>query len=1004
MQNEEQRSVARAAFNEAYASLNAAQKEAVDAIEGPVMVIAGPGTGKTQILTLRIAKILLETQMDPGNILALTFTDAGVKAMRERLHRYVGAEAYQVAIYTFHGFAERLIRDYPDAYTRVIGGRPAGDLDKVSLIETILDDSQFRLLRPLGNLSYYVPHIIRMLGSLKKEYITPDVFSQIIAKQEEELLGIEKIHEKGAHKGKVRGEYTKKENAIKKNRELLLVYRQYESLLNDRRLYDFEDMIVETVKALEANEDMLRDLQETYQYVLADEHQDVNGSQNRILELLCSFHDQPNIFVVGDEKQAIYRFQGASLENFLYFEDIFRNTKRISLTENYRSGQVILDAAHSLVAVQDGPLSLLRVPLTAMAAGESGVERRDFSHQAVEDSWVVQNIALQLEDGVPPEEIAVIVRTNKEVERFASLLRKEGIAAEASADGDILDHPITHAVLSLIEAVVSSHDEMPLFSLIHGAYWKIGTNDLIRIARARSYGNSLNAILSSKQTLLELGVEHQEEALNVVATLEEARRREVSEAPHRVLEFLLQKSGFLDHVLSQDSVEGSRVVRRLYDEVEEMVMQDKAATLRNVSTIFSLRREHRLPLNAPYIATHAKAVQVMTAHKSKGLEFTAVFVPHAVDSIWGGSVKRTYFDIPLTKRTDESEFEAIDDERRLLYVAMTRTKKRLYLTHAGMNTDGKALIASRLLESIDEAYVQSVLTEAQEAAFDPLAEMRKSVPNTAIDIELFKTHLSGKGMSATALNNYLRSPWDYVYRNVLRVPEVQALPMQFGTAIHGVMEWVSAVYASTQKIPNTTEIKESLERELGRLPITPAEFVRLHEKGLEALVGYVGHIAKAMPKESKVEFTVHVPLPTGLSDFPEVLLTGKIDRLDFDENGNVELVVDYKTGKPKTRNEIEGKTQSSNGDYKRQLVFYALLLSLYEEERYACRRGKLSFIEPDAKGVIHEEVFEITDEDIDELKGEIIRVTREIVAGSFLEEPCDEKSSNYCHLVKMLVG
>lgn len=989
-------------FDEAYTSLNAAQKQAVDTIDGPVMVIAGPGTGKTQILTLRIAKILIETDMQPNNILALTFTDAGAKAMRERLHRYIGAEAYQVGIYTFHGFAERLIREYPDAYIRVIGGRPASDLDKVTIIETILEDSQFKLLRPIGNPAYYISHINRIIGSLKKEYITPDGFSEIIATQEQELLGIEKIHEKGAHKGKVRGEYSKKEKSIDKNRELLSVYRLYEALLTEKRLYDFEDMIVETVQALQSNEDMLRDLQETYQYVLADEHQDVNGSQNRILELLCNFHDAPNIFVVGDEKQAIYRFQGASLENFLYFEDIFKNTTRISLTENYRSGQTILDAAHSLVAVEEGPLLDLRVPLTAKAVSESTVVRRDLSHQAVEDSWVVSEIQSLLTENIPPEEIAVIVRTNREVEQFATLLRKEGIAVEASADGDILDHPITHAIQSFIDAVVQSHNQVSLFTLMHGAYWGIGSNDLIKIASARSYGTTLWSILSSEDTLKELGVEHITEAQNIVKTLEEARKREVSEAPHRVLEFLLQESGFLDHILATDPLESSRVVRRLYDEIEKMVLYDKKSSLKEVNEVFARYREHRISLNAPYISTNTSAVQVMTAHKSKGLEFTAVFVPHAVDTVWGGSARRTYFDIPLSKHVEDESIDPIDDERRLLYVAMTRAKKNLYLSYAEQNTEGKTLIASRLFDDIDATYVQQKDSTDIESAFDPAQTITKQVPEHTIDTDLLSTHLRTKGLSATALNNYLRSPYDYLYRNVLRVPEVQALPMQFGTAVHGVMEWVSATVATSGKMPSATEIKQNLETELSRLPITENEFVRLHEKGFAALLAYTQHIEGTIPKDSKVEFAIHTTLQTGLPEFPELPLTGKLDRLDFDAQGNLAMVVDYKTGKSKTRNDIEGNTKSSNGDYKRQLTFYALLLSLYEDERYACRTGKLSFIEPDSKGVIHEEVFEITHEEIETLKLEIIRVTKEIISGEFLTTVCDDTQSSYCHLANLL--
>jgi len=991
------------AFNEAYAALNPAQKRAVDTIEGPVMVIAGPGTGKTQVLALRIAKILLETQMDPSNILALTFTDAGVKAMRERLHKYIGTQAYQVSIYTFHSFAERLIRDYPDAYLRVIGGRPASDLDKVSLVEAILSDGNFKLLRPLGDPSYYVSPIIRILGVLKKEYITPDIFVEIIERQEKELLAIEKVHQKGAHTGKVRSEYTKKEKTIAKNRELLRVYRAYEALLNQKRLYDFEDMIVETVKALEHNEDMLRDLQETYQYVLADEHQDVNGSQNRILELLCNFHTRPNIFVVGDEKQAIYRFQGASLENFLYFEDVFTDTQKIDLTLNYRSGQQILDAAHSLIAVDDGPLAALRLPLVAEKVESSEVERREFSHQAVEDSWVIGEVESLLDRGTLPEEIAIIVRTNKEVEQFAALLRKEGIAVEASADGDILDHPITHAILNLIDATVSSHNEKALFALLHGSYWGITTNDVIKIVSARSYGNSLHSILSDESKLQELKVEHLNAAMNIVATLEEARSKESLEAPERILEFLLQKSGFLDHAITHDPIEAGRVIRRIYDEVQGMTLESKAATLKQVHAVFELHKKHRLPLNAPYISTHSNAVRVMTAHKSKGLEFTAVFVPHAVDTLWGGSVKRNYFDIPLTQHVNTALFDPIDDERRLFYVALTRTKRQLYLSCAETNTEGKVLVASRLLESLEKKYVKRKETRAEENGFDPLDHLKKGATPVSVDAELFKTHLEKKGLSATALNNYLRSPWDYVYRNVLRIPEVQALSMQFGTAIHGVMEYLSFAYASTQKMPSITQLKAHLEKELLKLPITATEFTQLHEKGLEVLVGYTQHIAQAMPAESKVEFALQVSLQTGLENFPEVSLTGKIDRLDFDGKGNVILVVDYKTGKYKTRNEIEGKTKNSNGDYKRQLTFYALLLSLYDKEGYACKKGMLTFVEPDAKGVIHEEFFEISEEEIDVLKNEIIRVTQEITTGSFLTTPCDPSVSNYCTLAAHLL-
>ncbi|MCA9357487.1 ATP-dependent helicase [Candidatus Nomurabacteria bacterium] len=991
----------RAAFKEAYASLNAAQKQAVDTIEGPVMVVAGPGTGKTQILTLRIANILLQTDTSPDSILALTFTESGAKAMRERLRKYIGAEAYRVPIYTFHGFAQNLISKYPDSYHRVIGGRPASDLDKIHILETILDGGEVKHLRPIGDPVYYVPHILRIIGQLKQEYITPEKLVEIIARQETELEGVEKIHTKGAHKGKVRGEYAKLEKSLVKNRELHYVYIQYEALLNDKKLYDFEDMIVETVKALSTDEEMLRDLQENYQYILADEHQDVNGSQNKILELLASFHDSPNIFAVGDEKQAIYRFQGASLENFLYFKEQFVGTKVISLTENYRSGQTILDAAHSLVEVEDGPLKELRVPLMAKAVAESSLSQREFSHQAVEDDWVSSMINKAVAQGTAKSEIAVIVRTNREVEVMSTLLRKAGLTVTASADGDILRHPITQAIQGLIDVVVGN-SEVALFTVLHGAYWGIDNNDLLKVLSARSYSQSLWSMLSSQEKLAELGVVDVETLFNVTTVIEEARKREVHEAPHRVLEFLLQKSGFLDHVIAYDPFEGTRVVRRLYDEIEELVLRDGAGSLRAVSKVLATRLSYGLPLNAPYIATDTDSIQVMTAHKSKGLEFEIVFVPHLTDNGWSGATKKKYFDIPLAAHLENVSTEFIEDERRLLYVAMTRAKKFLYISSSETNADNKKLIQARLLDDMDRSLIEVCNTSKEEAIFDPVDSLNHASKAIALDANLVKNLLAERGFSATSLNNYLRSPWDYFYRNVLRIPETQALPMQFGTAVHNVLEYSSRLRTKTGSLPSDSDVKRRLEQELNKLPVSTEEYSRLLDKGLVALMAYLPHLEANLTKETKEELSLRVYLPTGIPELPELILTGKLDRIDIDENGKAVRVVDYKTGKPKSRNVIEGNTKDSDGGYKRQLVFYALLLSLYDDDRYQCREGVLSFVEPDAKGVIKEESFVVTDEEIAELKVSIIEATREIISGQFLNQTCDDSKSDYCHLVRLL--
>lgn len=996
-----QKEVLEKAFTEAYNKLNSEQKRAVDTIEGPVMVIAGPGTGKTQILTLRIANILLQTDVTPSSILALTFTESGAKAMRERLLQYVGSVAYQVPIFTFHGFASMLIREYPEAYEHIIGGRPVSDVERVKIIETCLQSGS-SLLRPTGNPTYYTGPVGKIISELKKEYVSPDVFRNIIAQQETVLGEVEQFHSKGAHKGKVRGEYTKAQKNIEKNFALLEVYRLYESSLRAAHLFDFEDMVSDTVTALEKNEDMLRDLQERYQYLLADEHQDVNGSQNKIIELLVSYHEHPNVFVVGDEKQAIYRFQGASLDNFLYFKDRFVDTEIISLTENYRSGQTILDAAHSLVAIESGPLSVLRVPLRAASVESSLATKQTFSHQVVEDDWVVDSIADHIKSGINPKEIALIVRSNKEVETFTTLLRKRGIVAEASADGDILAHPIMRTIEALLQAVVNPTDERALAEILHGAYWGISVSDMTRVLAARSYSELLSDILQNPGRLDELGIIDTAALMRIMTVLVGAREQMVNLPPHRVLEFILRESGLLDYVMARDPFESTRVVRRCYDEVESLVIRDEVATLRQVTELFARRRLYGLPMFVPYLKTDASAVQVMTAHKSKGLEFSIVYIPHVHDGGWGGRVARKYFTIPLGNDSTADLAEAFDDERRLLYVAITRAKTGVYISSSDMSIESKVLAPSRLLALITGDLLLNTSTEKYESAYNPLSGLLVAKTLPLYPVERLQELFFARGFSATSLNNYLNNPWDYVYRNLLRLPEPQSLSMQFGTVVHSVLETVAKHFSRCGESLSDTKIKQTLEQTLGKLPLSTAEYTSLHEKGLKVLYPYIDYMMKTLPQQTRIEMSIRVLFETGVPAFPLLPLSGKLDRIDLGEDGYASRVVDYKTGKPKTRAVIEGDTASSDGSYKRQLVFYALLLSLHGDDRYICRDGLLTFVESDAKGVIREELFTVTSEEIEELKETISQAVQAFVAGDFVNDKTIQAKSAYAHLLALI--
>ena len=989
-------------FNEAYSNLNAEQRSAVDTIEGPVMVIAGPGTGKTQILTLRIANILLKTDTRPENILALTFTDSGVRAMRSRLTSFIGSDAYSVPIHTFHSFAGELIRNYPDAYKNIVGGRPASELEKIHIIENLLEEKVYKQLRPHGDHRYYVGPILSAITTMKRENISPDRLAEANNAQAERLNQIEKIHSKGAHKGKVRGEYLEAEKFLERNQELLYIYQRYVSELRSSRLFDFEDMILDTIEALKTNEEMLLDVQEKYQYILADEHQDVNQSQNLLIKIVASYHEQPNVFVVGDEKQAIYRFQGASLENFLFFEDAYRSASIIALTNNYRSDQRILDAAHDLIATDDPKLKDLRVPLIANKALDAVLSRQVFAGRAIEDGWLIDQIKMHHEKGVKWSDMAVIVRTNKEIEHLARLMRKAEIPVAPSTDSDVLLHPIFLSLKKLLKVLINKTDEVALSEILQAPYWQIASGDLIQVFLARSYDNHLSEIIAEEDRLIEAGVKNPESVLRVHKVLTSARSLELTETPAQVLEFLINESGFLNYVLEQSIYDGVRVVRRFYDEIEFMYAKKDASNLKEVVKQFELLEQYKLPLTVPFIQTSSEAVNLLTAHKAKGLEFEVVMIPHLNDNVWGGSARSSLFQLPITKQivdAKSAKAEAEDDERRLFYVAITRAKRVLECSYSLVNEEGRDLSPSRFLVELEEKIKNNEKVTEYESNFAPLSNLLP-LPKSQVDADFLRLTLAKRGWSATSFNNFCKSPWEYIYKNALRIPTLKTPNLQFGTALHSVLENVVNTW-SLQRTVSDSEVKKLLENALGKFPLTTAEFTRQHERGLTALMAYLPQLKNSLGHSVRTEYHIRATLETGIVDFPEVTLKGNFDRLDFSEDGRAIRVVDYKTGKAKTKGQIEGKTKGSDGRYKRQLVFYALLLSLQKDQNFHCKLGQLAFVEPDKKGILREEEFMITETEINDLKKAIIEATKAVITGSCLEIPCDPKVCEHCHLVQV---
>lgn len=981
-------------FSQLYKELNFAQREAVDWIEGPVMVVAGPGTGKTQILTLRIANILRQTDVEPGNILALTFTEAGITAMRRRLAEIIGSRAYSVVINTFHGFCNNIIKTYPGEFPRIIGSASINEVDQLSILGEIINSMVLKELKPFGDTLYYLRSIISSINDLKREGVDYKKFQKIVKQELKDFNAIEDLcYTEGAYKGKIKGRYQKQLRQIKKNRELAKVYQEYQKQLDKKRLYDYSDMIMEVLRELSQNKNLLLILQEQHQYILADEHQDTNNAQNRIMELLCSFHKNPNIFVVGDEKQAIFRFQGASLENFNYFKKLYPEAKLVVLDKNYRSSQTILDSAHSLIA---GP-KLLQAAVKRI---NKKISVLAFSRADVEQYGVAKEIKKKLVAGVKPQDMAVIYRENKDAFGFARIFEKVGIPFSIESNIDILSDTDVKKLLFLLESINEFGSEEKLLKAMHVDFLEIRPLDIYKIANYRSK-NKIFAfdILRSGKMLKSLNLESGDKISEFYKNLSRWKSEEKNKGFLEFFETVINESGFLTSILkSKNAIEKLDVLGGLFDEVKTLVEKHKDYNLSDFLRYLDIVKNHSVFIKKGSTAVLAKRVHMMTAHGSKGREFDYVFIINAIDGHWGN--KRHYELLQLPARVfslsggNLDQGNGDDDERRLFYVALTRAKREVFVTYAKTGPDRQDQLPSRFIGEIKPELIDSAEVSNYEKDFDkhkdiffiPGKPLGADIKSKDFIRELFLE----RGLSVTALNNYLKCPWQYFYVNLLRIPRAKSKPEMYGTAVHGTLkDFFDGLKngRSGKKL-----LLDRLNYYLNREALSEKDLERTLVKSRASLSGYYDFYKDSWATNTISELNI----PAVMLD--NVRLNGKIDKVEFTGMGKEVNVVDYKTGRPKTRGEIEGKTKNSDGNYKRQLVFYNLLLDRYEKGRYKMQSADIDFVESDDKKRYKKEHFIIAKEEIKELIGLIRKTADEILNLKFWDKICDEKDCGFCAL------
>lgn len=991
-------------FEKAYEMLNAEQREAVDTIEGPVMVIAGPGTGKTQILTLRIANIIKQTDTDPHNILALTFTEAAATNMRKRLQQLIGQPALQVKITTFHAFANEVISMYPDAFPEIIGSLPITEVDRLQLIEQIILDLPLDILRPFGDTMYYARTIMSAIGTLKQEGVTPEQFSSMV---EEALSRFNQIndlyYDSGAHQGKMKGKYQREAKQINKNKELAMCYAEYQQRLRDQRNYDFADMLMETVAALNRDENLRLELQETYQYILVDEHQDSNNAQNKILELLADYHEQPNLFVVGDDKQSIFRFQGASLQNFYYFRDKYTEAKLVTLTQNYRSTQSILDSAHHVLA---GPVALQ----SNNGADERPVHIMVTPDPDAERYVVARHIGQLIEEGIEPAEIAVLYRNNGDAFAMADILGRLGISYAIESDQNIFKDPFVRRTLTILRAVAEYGRDESLAALLHVSLFGLDHLDVFKLIRSAGSRRKfrLYDLLRDKKLRRDLDLAQDDMVAELFANLEHWIKLDKNRDLITTCEAIVRESGLLSEALSAESGQNNmELLQSLFTEIQSLYQGNPDASLKDLFIYLDTAEKHNLSVLKKHHRGSRQAVRLLTMHRSKGLEFEYVFIVNAFAGHMGG--RRSMNLLPLLPQVFSlsSNYEDIDDvddadERRLFYVAITRAKQAVFISFPEVNHEGREVLPSPFIAEINDDLLEYIDVSNLVKDFQdekPLLTREVSVQKASIINPDYLADLFTKtGLSVSALNNYLRSPWQYLYRNLLRIPQAPTKHQGYGIAVHAAIHDLFEARKRGEHKGAAFLTQQFNKHLAGEQYLSDKEFAEAQKKGEEELSQWFNHYHQSWTRETFNELRINGVYLDG-----EIRLTGVLDKVEFVSETEV-VVVDYKTGKPKSRNDLLGETKSSTGDYYRQLVFYKLLLRYWQGGRYTMVAGEIDFVSPDGKGAFHKERFEIPDSDVDHLEQVIRDMADDISAGTFLEQPCDPDNCDYCDLYEMLVG
>ena len=932
---------------------NSKQQQAIDILNGQVMLLAGPGTGKTFTVIHRIEKMLADG-VEPSSILCLTFSDAAASEMRQRLIKKMGVVASAVDIYTYHSFCNDLIKTYPDKFEMTSGVKLITDAEKISIMKECIDDANLEFFVPSrADRYFFTKNFISYVEKLKTQRVSKDEYMacidtnpMLMPRYKELESEIYEREQAGNTKNKTRyNELEKIKTNIEKAKELWTLFELYSTKMINKNLIDFSDMINLVLTSFEEDSQFLSEVSNKYKYFLVDEYQDTNDLQNQIIFNLLDGNDEKNIFVVGDDDQIIYGFQGAKSDNIENFLTKYPNTTVICLEENNRSTQTILDFSNLIVNQDENRLENnlyfkekynISKKLTAknpkIIVKDKKIKRIQFGEILQEFNYIVDDIKTLIESDFAPKtdedkidysQIAIISKKRAELQTFAELLKGKNIPFQIDEGKSIFAIRSTILIYFYIKAMnnyLTSSDK--LFGLLLSEPFKIDQQDYNKILEEKRLWKKDES--SDFITLMRNlnGWKNPEKITKFLETFDYLQDYASSNNLRNAVVEIINRTGLLTYFYKsgKNRSENLAGIRKIISEATDFQNSDSTKNLSDFVKYLDDCFENEIDINLDKDSVVQNAVQLMTYHGSKGREFEYVYLPNLISSNWEdfrmpGEYKLITEDVP-----DKDAAQAKKDSEllKLLFVGITRAKHTLTISFADSN-NGKAQQITKYLEPTANYDFDSEQFEC--SADDLTTEFYRSVSSDVFDNQkAFKNEIEERVksvvLSPSRLNDYLSCPRKFFYVKVLGidVEEADWDGANFGTLIHSLIERAVKV-AKESAYPTLEEILEKFRLGMDGMKFSSeAKKEKYFKQGQKLLTNYYPYFSQIpISRITDIEFSFYGVDVDG--DF----ITGKIDRIEKNSDGTFELY-DYKTGNYSSEKKIAPNEEKQN--YFNQLCFY----------------------------------------------------------------------------------